>query len=398
MEKLGIPVVLETWNYPDIIGLAQKAFLDNGVPEVRQVFTTPDLSLTSLKSFLPDLIKALTAPLTDKEKWSGTYQAPIPPRIAMTGTYDEVQDFFMGDLTRFLFVAPTALMTDGLLITPPTEERVARMLKGTSHNKDEVIPIKGGGLPTVESVAVNAVMAGCRPEQMPLLLAMTELGLRTSGTTDCSVMTFYVVSGPIGKEIGMNSGIELLSPGNPANMALERASTMMSINLAGLRMGLNSINRLGNNICGLTFAESDKTPWEGLNVDKGYKATDSVLIKITGNGGFIPACGGNVKIPTNLLEFQNTSPQGLVTALKFSSYFKGVLVFFTPDTAKLWKEKYGFQTMQQLQDYLYDNTTFTAKEWRSHYIYYMAAPLAQRNKSGTRILNIDHFKDRKSVV
>jgi len=370
------------------------------VPEVRQVSTTPDTAVTSLKEFIPDFIDALTRPLTEKEKWSGIYKPPEQPRIAMTGTYDEVQAYFEGDLTRFPRLpgkSPVALMTDGLPVTPPTEERVAKMLKGTSHAPDEVIEIRVTGeasleavefIATVEKVAINAVMAGCKPEHMPVLLAMAELSLPRGGPSDCSSGQMYVVSGPIAREIGMNRGIQLFSPGNPANTALGRAATLMGINLAGCKMGVNTIARMGNNIWGTTFAESELTPWEGLNVDAGYRADESVLVSFSHHIKVVLPCTGNVKTPTNLFEFQNASPEHLVAALKTC---KSNLVFFTPDTAKVWKEHYGFTSIQQLQDYLWDNLTWNAGECRTHYTFYKWSEIAAKNPRGSRTLNPDHL-------
>ncbi|GAF92612.1 unnamed protein product, partial [marine sediment metagenome] len=198
-------------------------------------------------------------------------------------------------------------------------------------------------------------------------------------------------SGPIAKEIGMNSGISFLCPSNPANMSITRAATLMGINLAGCMIGATTIGRMGNNIWGLTFAENENTPWEGLNVDEGYGADESALI---GWGGFVqltPACSGNVKTPTNLFEFQNSSPEHLVAALRTCTENMGALVLFTPDTAKVWKERYGFETMQQLQNYLYDNVTWTCGELASHYRFFALKLEAERNPRGSRMLNPDHL-------
>jgi len=183
LEKEGIPAVLESFDLPDLEFMAGEAFLAAGVPACRRVPTPPDTALTSLKEFIPDFIDALTKPLTDEEKWSGTYQSPIPPRIAMTGTYDEIQTYFEGDLTKFTFMAPHAWMTDGMPIVPPTEERVARMLMGTSHSPDEEIMF-GKYIGNVEKVAINAVMAGAKPEYMPVILAAAELGPPTGAGVD----------------------------------------------------------------------------------------------------------------------------------------------------------------------------------------------------------------------
>ncbi len=398
MEKKGIPVALEIWNHEDIKGIAQRAFMQEGVPEVRQVGTPPDTALKAVTEFIPRFIDALTRPLTELEKKSGTHKPPPPPRIAMTGTYDEVQAYFEGDLTCFpRGRPPRALMTDGLPVTPPTEERVAQMLSGTSHAPDEIIKLTNRWtgeverIATVEKVAVNAVMAGCKPRYMPVLLAMLELGACTGAATDCSVGHMFVVSGPIAREIGMNSQIELLSPGNPANMSLGRAGALMGINLAGSIIGVTSIGRLGNNIWGLTFAESENNPWGGLNVAEGYSASESILISFSGFIQLMPACAGNVKTPTDLFEFQNSSPEHLVTALRTCTENLGSLVLFTPDTARIWKEQYGFATMQQLQDYLYDNVTWSRGELASHYRYFALEAEARQNPRGSRVLNPDHL-------
>ncbi len=398
MEKKGIPVVLEIWDFEDIISVAKRSATREGMPELRMVHTPPDTAQKNVTEFIPAFIDALTRPLTEKEKRSGTYKPPEQPRIAMTGTWKEVQAYFEGDLTRFPpGRPPRALMTDGLPVTPPTEERVAEMLTGTSHAPDEFIEIKErrSGLveriATVEKVAVNAVMAGCKPEYMPVLLAMLELGSCTGGVSDCSNGRMFVVSGPIAQEIGMNSQFELLSPGNPANMSIGRACALMGINLAGAIIGVTAIGRIGNNLWGLTFAESEKSPWQGLNVEEGYGADESVILSLGGHIQVMPACTGMVATPTDLFEFQNSTPEHLTTALKTCTENLGSLVFFTPDTARVWKEQYGFETMQQLKDYLYDNVTCTHGELASHYRFFAMEAEAQNNLRGSRKLNPDHL-------
>ena len=402
MEKKGIPVVLETWDFEDIKGIAQKTFMKEGMPEVRQVFTPPDTALKSVTEFIPEFIDALTRPLTEKEKWSGTYKPPAPPRIAMTETWKEVQAYFEGDLTRFPpDTAPVALMTDGLPVTPPTEELVAEMLTGTSHAPDEIIEISTRGpgpaevqlTTTVEKVAINAVMAGCKPVYMPVLLAIAGTGACYGSPSDCSCGHMFVVSGPIAKEIGMSAGMSYLCPGNPANMTIERAATLMGINLAGCMITATSIGRMGNHLWGKIFAEKrEKSPWEGLNVNEGYRADESALIGWWGNVMLVPACLGNVKSPTDLFEYQNGTPEGLVAALRVPTQNLGSIVLFTPDTAKVWKEQYGFETMRQLQDYLYDNVTWTKGELASHYRFFALKEEAMRNPRGSRRLNPDHLE------
>ena len=135
--------------------------------------------------------------------------------------------------------------TDGLPVTPPTDQRVIAMLKGTSRKPDDIV----GGIPpnlaecTVEKVAINAVMAGCRPEYMPVLLAAIEAALEPVFTLHGVLATTYfsgpviIVNGPVVKRIGMNSGINALGQGNRANATIGRALNLIVRNVGGGRPG-----------------------------------------------------------------------------------------------------------------------------------------------------------------
>ncbi|GAH47746.1 unnamed protein product, partial [marine sediment metagenome] len=202
----------------------------------------------------------------------------------------------------------------------------------------------------------------------------------------------FVVSGPIAKEIGMNAGIELLAPGNPANSSISRACALMTINLTATEVGIDSIGRIGTPLWGLTWAESEDSPWMGLNEDEGFGANESVLIRLAGHVNLVPPCtSGMVMTPTDLFVFQNSSPEALAAALTTPTENLGSIIFFTPSTAKNWKEIYGFETMQQLQDYLYDNVTREKGEFTSHYRIYAMSQEAGRNERGSRMFNPDHL-------
>jgi hypothetical protein len=403
MEKKGIPTVSEVFDVPDLLDIAAKTFYRAGVPECRQVKTLGDLSLRSLSEYVPELIEALTKPLTEKEKYSGIYSPKKRPRILMTGTYDEIQHAFIGDKSNFDGIDryPVAKMTDGLPVTPPTEERVARMLEGTSHSPDEIvsrsIPLDHFYVPqleltaTVEKVAINAVMAGCLPEHMPVVLAIAELGAAVGCPCDCDFGNMNVVSGPIAEEIAMNSWFHVLSPGNPANMAIGRAATLMGINLAGADIGVYPAERLGSHIWGLTFAESPKSPWDGLNVNEGFGPDESVLVSFGGPIKLLSACLNEVKAAESLYELQNGSPEQLIAALEASKEARSAFVLMTPHTAEQWLDRYGFKTMQQLQDYLWENVTRTRGEWGKQYFFYMTSRTAAQAERGSRMLNPDHL-------
>jgi hypothetical protein len=169
--------------------------------------------------------------------------------------------------------------TDGLPVVPPTPERVLRMLSGTRRAKDEVIAIVPPDLVecTVEKVAINAVMAGCLPEYLPVVIAAVQAACTDTFNihgllaTTMSVGPMIVVNGPIRRRIGMNSGINAMGQGNRANAAIGRALQLVVRNVGGGRPGGVDRATLGQpgkyTFC---FAENEEdSPWEPLSVERG---------------------------------------------------------------------------------------------------------------------------------
>ncbi len=175
------------------------------------------------RPILNEIVEALTKPLTQEERLTGLEERPMP-RMIGPDTEENLQRFFLENR-----------MTDFLPVVLPTEEKVAWMLKGSSHKPDEVVgELRSGyeaGSFTVEKVAANAVMAGAKPEYMPVILTMAASGVAAIATSTQSFARMIVVNGPIRNEIGMNSGTGALSPFNQANAVIGRAATLMSINL-----------------------------------------------------------------------------------------------------------------------------------------------------------------------
>lgn len=177
--------------------------------------------------------------------------------------------------------------TDQLPVVLPTEERVARMLQGTKRKPDEAVghlqPTLNRGLweLTVEQVAVNAVMAGARPEYLPVILALAASGVSARGSTSSSAAAMAVVNGPIRQEIGMNCGIGALGPYNHANATIGRAYGLLSQNgQGGSVVGETFMGSLGSNYTynNLTFAENEeRSPWEPLHVALGRARESSVV-------------------------------------------------------------------------------------------------------------------------
>jgi hypothetical protein len=184
--------------------------------------------------------------------------------------------------------------TDGLPVTPPTDERVIAMLKGTTRKPGEIV----GKIPpylaecTVEKVAINAVMAGCKPEYMPVLLAAIEAALEPVFTLHGVLATTYfsspviVVNGPVAKRIGMNSGMNVLGQGNRANATIGRALNLIVLNVGGGRPGQADRSTLGApSKYTLCFAEDESDPaWEPLSVARGMKRGVSAVTLFQGHG------------------------------------------------------------------------------------------------------------------
>ncbi len=308
LEKRGIPTVLV--DLEDQHENVKQEALANGVPNVRYLAASRTLpGPEDVQNWIAPMLEALIRPLTEKEKEAGLY-SPAQPRILFEGTLEDAVDFY--SQTRHVpgpLNAPISIYTDGLPIVIPTEELVARMCRGTSHRPDEVVTyqsdrghrmfeeVKKGDVvrfqpmkwaATVEQVAVNAVMAGCKPEYFPIVLAIAESGVQTGTTVYNS--QWCVVSGPIAKEIGMNSGVGMLGPGNPANSTIGRAYQLMAVNLGGAVPGINRMSSLGSpmNRGGMCFAEDvDSLPpgWLGLNEERGYRKDENVVLVQGTEGG-----------------------------------------------------------------------------------------------------------------
>lgn len=184
--------------------------------------------------------------------------------------------------------------TDGLPVAPPTPERILRMLAGTRRDPSEVV----GRVPpelapcTVEKVAVNAVMAGCRPEYMPVVLtaleAALDLGFTLHGVTcsTCFASPVVVVNGPVARRLGMNAGLNALGQGNRANATIGRALNLVVRNVGGGRPGEIDRATLGGpgkyTFC---FAEDESDPeWEPLSASRGATPGRSAVTLFAGDG------------------------------------------------------------------------------------------------------------------
>ncbi len=177
--------------------------------------------------------------------------------------------------------------TDGLPIVPPTEPRVREMLAFTDRDPREVLGVlpPRQGEATVEKIAVNAVMAGCRPEYFPVILAGLEaladplFNLDSVQATTHPVAPLLVVNGPIAREIGLNGGYNAFGQGFRANVTIGRAVRLVLMNVGGGLPGSGDRATQGSPAkLAYCVAENEaESPWEPLSVEAGFPADVSVV-------------------------------------------------------------------------------------------------------------------------
>ena len=199
--------------------------------------------------------------------------------------------------------------SDGLPLIPPSEKRVLAMLAGTKRAPDEIVAIVPPDLVpcTVEKVAVNAVMAGCKPEYLPVVLAAVaaactdEFNMHGLLATTMPVGPVLVVNGPIRRAIGMNSGMNAMGQGNRANSTIGRALQLVVRNVGGGRPGEVDRATHGNpGKLGFCFAEDEEgSPWQPLSVDLGAEPGRSTVTLFPGEG------------PRNIMDQISRDPESL---------------------------------------------------------------------------------------
>ncbi len=344
IERAGIPGVVVLYRYLEKDALLSREREGMCIRLVETEFPCTDMSRADLEALLRDIEDALFRPLTPEELESGPFTPAQPGRYIAEGTEDELQEYFQNNG-----------LTDGLPVVIPTEERVKAMLKGTSHAPDEVVATQmapEGRIVTVEKAAITAVMAGAKPEYMPVILAMIELmgtdqrHHQTAKSTN-AFSFMQVVNGPIRKEIGMNDSVCALGPGGRANAVIGRAHRLALINLGGSEVGVNLMGVMGNNSCyTFAFAENEEaSPWAPYSTSLGFREGESVLSILTGGWSHV----GNYMLNPSLDDFYEE--------LKAFEMLHGVTILVSPLRARELAEGEGCRTRQDIEDYFHRKIT-----------------------------------------
>jgi len=303
------------------------------------------------KPLLEGIISAITKPLSAEEKKRGFLKRDPRPEFLPPDTADNLQQYFMDNN-----------FTDGGPVILPTRERVAKMLEGTSHAPGEIVGTMRPSPPheawefNVEMVAVNAVMAGAKPEYLPVILALASTGTSSLFSSTSSFARMVVVNGPIVEEIGMNPGIGAMGPFNRANTVIGRAWTLISKNLGGSgKPGETFLGTLGNplsynNMCFPENEEALPKGWKPLHVQKGFKKGDSVVSVFSGWS-------------YNNIAWYSKLPNQDVMKHWLSHFFsygiRAATFMIDPVTAEQIYNN-GFESKEKLADYLAKNSTTPA--------------------------------------
>ena len=311
-----------------------------------------------------NIIDALTKPLTEEEKQvvGGIHRADI---LTYTGenyseAYEKMQlDFYARHIS------------DGLSFAPPTPEAVDWMLTGTTRSRDEVIGVPvppAGGIPTIEKIAANAVMAGAEPKFLPVIIAAMEIITREGfnvlhlAVSASGPSPVIVVNGPIAEEISMRSGRGFLNTGNRANNTISRAVNLCIQNFGHTFPEVNEMSGVGKVFpFGVgTFTESKELPegWNSLAVELGFEPEDSVVT--VQNINFVSGhkSGGSVTLPL--------TPEQLLEQVAQLMYWTGggshlpktnstFLIALTPGLAADLK-KLGFNDKRSVIEWLWENS------------------------------------------
>jgi hypothetical protein len=297
---------------------------------------------------MEEVIDALTRPLGEAEKAQVCFDRSTPRFVEPDGE----------DSLRRLF--EESGWTDYLPIVLPTEERVADMLAGTSHRPGEVVgrmrptSTREAWEYTVEKVAVNAVMAGARPEYLPVILALAASQATARPSTTSSAAAMAVVNGPIRHQIGMNWGMGALGPYNHANATIGRAYGLLSQNLQGGSVpGKTYLGSQGNNYAynSLTFAENEeRSPWVPFHVQHGFAPQESTV-----------SAFGGCRSTSFQLGLRDTHWREHVTnLLRGLNPHTPPTLILDPITARQFVDRGGFDNKEMLIQWLHDQATLPA--------------------------------------
>ncbi len=348
------------------------------------------------------MINALTHPLTQEEtKPRPVSRQPVERTLRFSGenyssAYEHLNQVFLENRWG-----------DGLPVVPPTAEAVKAMLKGTSRSPDEVIgkvAIKNGTA-TVEKIAINAVMAGAKPEYLPVIIAAMEAltdknyDLTHLQASTGSITPVIIVNGPITKELNINSGIGYLGHGWRANSTIGRAVRLCLINLGHMWPQANDMALTGREAAfgNFTFAENEvDSPWKPYHTDLGFKPEESTVTVSSAMWHIRQGPGGAVTVHAPkealkilarmLVEINYPTPPASLTWLSSKNY----IIALDPGLARGLSEL-GF-SKENLKKWFFENARVPFSTLSQREINDLEGALSA-GQLPTRVLSKDQLKE-----
>ena len=276
-------------------------------------------------------------------------------RVELTGSVDEAVEYCYQQG-----------WTDGLPVIPPTEARVLKFLEISGRHASDVIgvePVRGRVI-TAEKVAINAVMAGCRAEYMPVIIAAVEgmvqpeYNLHGSSASTGGSAPLLVINGPVRQKLGFASGDNLFGPGpdRRANATVGRAIRLMLINVLENHPGVLDRSTLGHpgkyTYC--IAEDEENSPWEPLHVERGFPREASTVTLFTSMG------------PSQVDLVGAGTPEKILAAVADNMLVYGhghteILLIMSREHGAIMREA-GW-SKERVRDFLFQRARRAAKDW-----------------------------------
>ena len=352
VKGLGVPLGIGV--YPGAPMLDSDAELKRKVEEV----------------LAPGLLKAL---IGDEPVEADSSIEPEPGTVVFSGDYDAVQEHFYKNL-----------WTDGLPVTPPTRERVDAFLKFSDRQAEDVLRVipQEGREASILSIAVNGVMAGCRPEYMPVLIAIVDAlcdpryRVEDSGSTP-GWEPVVIVNGPIVKELDFNYGQGVMRVGRQANTSIGRFVRMYLRNICGFRIppGAGDKGSIGQTFLVAMAEDEDSATaigWPTYGEDRGFKKGENVVTVHSVVAITSPMYSGGDDAKTHVQQWTDIIG-GSFTYWAHTGFKTGLwspLIIAGPSIAGVIAKEW---TKDQVRQYLYDNMKVTAAK-ATHYAQMTSTP------------------------
>ncbi len=379
LEELGIPGVsiVQEGFVEDAKASGEAYRLPNpAIAVTPYVFTSLNSQQTrkAVDAIIEDIIKGLTqSPPAPKES--------IVERITTRGPKDDILEFTGKNYQECFTKMNDSFLdwgwSDGFPIIPPTAEAVNEMLKGTKRYPDDIVVeqfVPGNAQGTVKNIAINAVMAGCKPEFLPVVITAIEamhdpaINLRVCTMSTGPHAPLFIVNGPIVNQLKINSGICALGPAGPerlsfANVVIGRAVRLSLMNMGNCYPGIMDQDTIGAPTkFSLVLAENEKAnPWEPYHVEKGFGPEEST----------VSCCYGVSLIDMRDLESDTAAGLmnafarnliGIAAIMSHGPFIYRPMILLAPDHASILVRE-GW-TKDDVRQYLYLHCRVTAENYR----------------------------------